>query len=211
MACSYTSLFIFSLKNHAMKMRKIEKIFMNTHHHKEDIIHRAHSLLENIELQENQRFLEVGCGTGAVSLYCAQNYPLQVVGVDLDPDQIQNAQSNAKGIDMQFLEADAAHLPFSDASFDIILSFGVMHHIPRWVDALQEIVRVLNSQGHFIYWDLMFSPLLAKIGKRISQNYGMTTLKEFNAFIRQSGLIEIHTSLIQSRIFSQYEAIFVKK
>ena len=193
-----------------MKMVKIEKIFMNAQHHKEDIVHRARLLLDHIELQEDQRFLEVGCGTGAVSIYCAQTYPLQVVGVDLDPDQLRHAQQYAQDVDVRFMEADATNLPFKNASFDVILSFGVTHHIPRWIDALQEIIRVLDSQGHFIYWDIMFPPMLAKIGKSISQNYGMTTLKEFTTFFRQSGLTEVHSSMTRSWIFSQYEAIFVK-
>ena len=76
--------------------------------------------------------MEVGCGNGAVSNYVAVKYPLEVVGTDIDLDQIQLAQQHISNLkNLRFFEADATNLPFADSEFDLVLSFGVMHHIPK--------------------------------------------------------------------------------
>ncbi|MCK4247972.1 MAG: class I SAM-dependent methyltransferase, partial [Methanomicrobia archaeon] len=112
-----------------MKLGRLEKWFMNTQKHAEYVINRAQNLLEFMELKENQDFLEIGCGSGAVSKYIAEKYHLNVTGVDVDPEQIEFAKKNTNVSNLRFLVADAAHLAFEDNSFDIVLSFGVMHHI----------------------------------------------------------------------------------
>lgn len=193
-----------------MKMRKVEKLAMDADHHKEHVIERAETLLNLVEVKESQTFLEVGCGTGAVSIHCAKTYPFNVTGVDVDPEQIEMARSYAGNLDITFMEADATQLPFEDENFDIILSFGVTHHIPNWIDALKDITRVLKKNGHFLYWDLMYPGLLARIGKSFKHSYGITTLEDLNTFLEHSSLEEIHTSIKKSLLFHEYEAIFQK-
>lgn len=193
-----------------MKMVKLEKLFMDTVSHKKHVIKRACRLIDLVPVSKDQHFLEVGCGTGAVSLHCAKMYPFSVTGVDVDPEQIEMAKSYATGADVEFLEGDATHLPFEDETFDIVLSFGVMHHIPNWPDALQEMIRVLKSHRYFIYWDIMYPRLLAKIGKSFTHSYGVTTLDMFNQFVKQNNLSEIHTSVKKSFAFNQLEAVLQK-
>jgi ubiquinone/menaquinone biosynthesis C-methylase UbiE len=193
-----------------MKIGRFEKLFMDSRSHKKRIIGRAEELMNLIELKELQTFLEVGCGSGAVSIHFAKTYPLTVTGVDVDPAQIKLAQYRAADMDIQFLEADATKLPFEDESFDIVLSFGVTHHIHNWMDALNEIARVIKTGKYFIYWDIMYSGLLARIGKSFKHSYGITTVKDFNRFREENGLSEIHVSLSKSWAFDQYEAVFQK-
>ena len=134
-----------------MKMVKIEKWFMNRLQHTKQAINRAEKLLHFVNIKEKQNFLEVGCGNGAVSKHVAQKYLLNVTGVDVDPEQIQLAQESIDDIlNIHFLEVDATNLPFPDNDFDVVLSFGVMHHISNWLDALGEIRRVLKPKGYFI-------------------------------------------------------------
>ncbi|MBU7027606.1 MAG: hypothetical protein HXS48_11785 [Theionarchaea archaeon] len=54
-----------------MKMGTLEKLFINAEQHKRRTVDRVRNLMNFVELKENQKFLEVGCGAGAVSLYCA--------------------------------------------------------------------------------------------------------------------------------------------
>ena len=192
-----------------MKMVKIEKWFMNRPQHAERAINRAEKLLRFINLKEKQNFLEVGCGSGAVSKHIAKKYPLKVTGIDIDPEQIQLAQRNIGDIpDIHFLVVDATNLPFPDNDFDIVLSFGVTHHISNWLGALKEIRRVLKPKGHFIYMDLIYLELIAKFGRSFKHSYGITTMPDLTSFIQQNDFSPIHTSLKNSLIWHDYEAVY---
>lgn len=182
---------------------------MNRPGHTKHVIKLAEKLLNFVEVKENQRFLEVGCGSGAVSKHIAENYHLNVTGTDLDADQIELALESVKDVPtIRFLEADATKLPFKDNDFDIVLSFGVMHHIPNWLDALEEIKRVLKPKGFFVYWDLLFHKWSAKIWKLFTKNYGITTLNDLNSFMEKNSFTVIYTSSSTSLFGKHYEAVF---
>ena len=162
-----------------MNMTKFEKWFINSQKHAVEAINRADKLLSFINIKEDQKFLEVGCGNGAVSKHVARKYPLIVTGVDVDLEQIQLAQQNIDDIpNIQFLTIDATNLLFQDDYFDIVLSFGVMHHISNWLDSLKEIRRILKPRGYFIYFDIIFPNWLARIGKLFKHSYGITTIHD---------------------------------
>ena len=192
-----------------MKMVKIEKWFMNRPQHAEQAISRAEKLLHFVNVKEKQNFLEVGCGNGAVSKYVAKKYLLNVTGVDIDPKQIQLAQESVDDIpDIHFLEVDATNLPFQDNDFDIVLSFGVMHHISNWLDALREIRRVLKPKGYFIYADIIFTDLVAKFGRSFKHRYGITTMHDLNSFIQENGFSTIHASMTNALIWHHCEFVY---
>jgi cyclopropane fatty-acyl-phospholipid synthase-like methyltransferase len=81
-----------------MKLGKIEKWFMNRPQHAEQVVKRADKLLSFVNVKEKHNFLEVGCGSGAVSKHVAKKYLLKVTGIDVDPEQIQLAQQNINDI-----------------------------------------------------------------------------------------------------------------
>jgi ubiquinone/menaquinone biosynthesis C-methylase UbiE len=192
-----------------MKMVKFEKWFINSNKHAERVINRATKLLQLADVKENQSFLEVGCGGGAVCKYVAKKYPLYVTGVDVDPEQIQLAQKNIDNIEnIRFLTADATNLPFPDNDFDVVLSFGTTHHISNWLDALSEIRRVLKPKGYFIYYELLYSRPLAKLGRSFKHSYGITTMPELNSFTQMNDFSAIHTAVKNSLIWSEYEAVY---
>jgi len=192
-----------------MKLGKIEKWFMNRPKHAERVIGRAERLLHFVNAKKNQNFLEVGCGNGATSKYIAGKYDLNVTGTDVDSEQIQLAQKNNDDIpNVRFLEADTTNLPFEDNDFDIILSFQVLHHISNWLDALEEIKRVLKPKGYFIYVDLVYPKWMAEIGKLFKHKYGITTIHKLNSFIEKNNFSTIHSSLSKSLIFHHYEAVY---
>ena len=67
----------------------------------------------------------------------SRKYHLNVTGTDIDPEIIQFAKEDIDNIPhIRFLEMDATKIPFEDNEFDIVLSFGVMHHIGNWGKAL---------------------------------------------------------------------------
>jgi ubiquinone/menaquinone biosynthesis C-methylase UbiE len=194
-----------------LKLGGIEKWFMNRSHHAEQTIKRAERLLYFVKLEGKQDFLEVGCGSGAVSNYIAKKFSLNVTGTDIDPDQIRLAEQNSGNLpNARFLEADATNLPFQDNDFDVVLSFGVMHHISNWLDALTEISRVLRTGGYFVYWDLVYPKWTAKIARLFQYKYGATTIQDLNSFIVNNNFSTIHSSLSKLIIFDHYEAVYQK-
>ncbi len=90
------------------------------------------------ELAGPDRVLEVGVGTGRVSLPL-QKAGLNVVGVDVSRAMLRVGAQ--KGLANIFL-ADAAHLPFADASFRLAMSHHVLHLLPDWRAAVSELARV---------------------------------------------------------------------
>jgi SAM-dependent methyltransferase len=108
------------------------------------------------------------------------------------------------------MEADATNLPFEDNDFDIVLSFGVMHHISNWLDALAEISRVLRAGGYFIYWDVVYMKWTARIARLFEDKYGVTTIEDLDSFIAKNNFSIIHSSLSRLPIWNHYEAVYQK-
>ena len=92
--------------------------------------------------------LEVGCGIGLDSVRMAQ-HGLHVTAVDLTVVGPSTARRRAGGnnVDASYLCSDAEHLPFPDATFDYVYSFGVMHHAPDTQTCVDEAYRVLKPGG----------------------------------------------------------------
>ncbi len=119
-----------------------------------------------ITLPEGGVGLDVGCGSGALTIACAKNNPQgRMVGVDRWGKDyalfsLPLCQSNAQAEGVQnvtFERGDATKLPFPDESFDAITSNYVYHNISR-VDKqelLLESLRVLKKGGTFAIHDLM--------------------------------------------------------
>jgi SAM-dependent methyltransferase len=99
------------------------------------------------ELGHRGRTLEVGVGTGVLALPLARR-GVEVVGVDISAAMMAKLRAKASGrTSMQLVRADAADLPFRDASFGGAYIRWVLHLIPRWRDALVEMCRVVRSEG----------------------------------------------------------------
>ena len=192
-----------------MKLGKIEKWFINREKHSKKVIERSERLLSLIEIKPNQDFLEIGCGSGPVSKHISKKYKLKVVGTDVDNDQIKLAKENSE--DITFMVADATNLPFEDRSFDIVLSINVLHHIYNWMDALNEINRVLKNGGYLILAELLYTKWTQKIGRLYSrQAYGVTTIDNLNLFIANNNYSTLHSRLLKSPMWSNFEAIYKK-
>jgi ubiquinone/menaquinone biosynthesis C-methylase UbiE len=97
--------------------------------------------------------------------------PENLFGVDLLPDRIESAQRGSPHFD--FRCADAQHLPFDDASFDLVSQFVMFDTIleaPVRKNVAREMVRVLRPNGVIIWYDFRFNnprnPDTRRVGKR---------------------------------------------
>jgi ubiquinone/menaquinone biosynthesis C-methylase UbiE len=110
-----------------------------------------HDMLDELEADlvaryaRGGRVLEAGCGTGLV-LSRLQDIARPGVGVDLSRGML--AQSRRRGLPVA--QADLLHLPFPDATFDLVCSFKVLAHVEAIDRALGELARVTRPGGHLV-------------------------------------------------------------
>lgn len=112
------------------------------------------------QLAPGEQVLEVGCGTGDLALLAAAEVGAtgRVVGIDPSPEMIAVAQHKAShaNASVDFIVQPAEAMSFADASFDVVLSSLMMHHLPPHLKqpALREIGRVLAPNGRLLIIDL---------------------------------------------------------
>ncbi len=95
--------------------------------------------------------LEVGCGSGiAVQLFAEAGANVTAVDLTRWAVQTTSARLEAFGLDGRVLEADGENLPFENASFDLVFSWGVIHHTSDMDRALAELVRVCRPGGRVV-------------------------------------------------------------
>jgi len=100
---------------------------------------------------KGKRLLEIGCGLGTDLLQFARA-GAQVTGIDLTPAGVDLARKRFSlyGIPADLQVADAENLPFPDGTFEVVYSFGVLHHTPDTQKAIDEAYRVLKPGGEII-------------------------------------------------------------
>lgn len=180
--------------------------------HAERGIKHVKRLIPHINIKENQNYLEIGCGNGHVSKYLAGKYNLKVTGTDVDPDMIQLANQDIGELkNIRFIEMDATIMPFEENEFDIVLSFGVLHHISNWQNVLREISRVLKPEGYFIFGDIAYSRFTTNLVKRISRNYGAYTIDDIVQFLKKQNFIIYYEEPRTGIILSYYSKVFQKR
>jgi ubiquinone/menaquinone biosynthesis C-methylase UbiE len=104
--------------------------------------------------------LDVGCGTGSLTLAAkrAAGPGAVVAGIDPSPEMIERAKQKAAkaGVEVDFRVAAIEALPFDDAMFDVVLSSLMLHHLPDEVKrrGFAEAARVLRPGGRFFAIDM---------------------------------------------------------
>ena len=102
----------------------------------------------DFEGARGRRVLEIGVGLGTDFVRFARA-GAEVTGVDLTPRAVELVRRRLRheGLDGEVLVADAERLPFDDASFDRVYSWGVLHHTPDTIRAICEAIRVCRPGG----------------------------------------------------------------
>ncbi len=102
-------------------------------------------------LRAGMHVLDVGCGPGSITLgLAAAVAPGEVVGIDIQPSQLEQARALAaqRGVtNVRFEASDVYELPFPDGSFDAAFASSVLQHLREPVRALAELRRVLRPGG----------------------------------------------------------------
>ena len=106
------------------------------------------TLAEAADIRAGERVLDVAAGNGNVTLAAARRFA-NVTSTDYVPALLDKGRERAKaeGLNVRFLEADVENLPFTDASFDVVVSTLGSMFAPDHVRTASEMMRVLRSGG----------------------------------------------------------------
>jgi ubiquinone/menaquinone biosynthesis C-methylase UbiE len=174
-----------------MKLTRFEKWFVNSPQHARHTEQTALALFEHINLPPQPRCLEIGCGQGALTRLLVERFEAQVVATDFDPEQVAVAQERLAdlGERIEFRVVDARTMPFDDAQFDGVFSFGVLHHIlGGWRQVIAETSRVLKPGGWFVFTDLVLPPRAGRLVKRLLPRLDQLEETALHACLTENGL-----------------------
>jgi demethylmenaquinone methyltransferase/2-methoxy-6-polyprenyl-1,4-benzoquinol methylase len=106
---------------------------------------------EMVRSWQPRRILDLATGTGDLALVLQKDFPeAKVIGADFAPEMLEIAKR--KGV-RETVVADARHLPFDAADFDLVtIAFG-LRNLPDWAEGLREMRRVLGTGGHILILD----------------------------------------------------------
>jgi ubiquinone/menaquinone biosynthesis C-methylase UbiE len=150
--------------------------------------------LELAGLQAGQSVLDVGCGTGTLAIAAKRHVGSagKVYGIDASPEMIARARKKAKkaSAEVDFDNAFVENLPFPNATFDVVLSTTMLHHLPDKArrQCLREAVRVLKPGGRFLAVDFG-----GPVGERRSwvaklHRHGRIDLRRLTPLVSEAGL-----------------------
>ncbi|MFX0186119.1 MAG: class I SAM-dependent methyltransferase [Candidatus Hodarchaeota archaeon] len=155
---------------------------------------------EIANLKPGIRLLDVSSGRGTQSIFYAQEYGVEVVGLDISEEMIRTATENAKnaGIEnlVSFKLGDSQDLPFEENTFDVVVNECAVGIPDDSQKVLDEMVRVAKPGGVVIIHESTWRKKLSDTEKEeISERYGTTPLEydEWIAMLQKAGVREILT------------------
>lgn len=134
-------------------------------------------ILDLARLRPGDPLLDIGCGTGTLALAARRRAGSEgrICGIDASPQMIMRATKKARQADanIEFRMAPAEALPFPDATFDVVLSTLMLHHLPDdiLVRCLREALRVLKKGGCLLAVDFGGTPRKKSFLRRLGHHH----------------------------------------
>ncbi len=142
------------------------------------------SYVKDIDLR-NKKVLDIGCGYGWFEIYAKSKNIQIIIGTELSKPDLLTAKRYIHDNSIKFVIADATHLPFKDSTFDTVVSWEVLEHIPKASEKVMfsEIARILKENGicylstpYKSFFNTLFDPAYWLTGHR---HYEMKDIYSF--------------------------------
>ena len=151
-------------------------------------VHEA--LIQALGSVEGWRVLDVGCGTGTLTVALARR-SARAIGVDPAPRMVAQARAKQEGAPVTFIVGSAEALPFADSSFDGATASMTVHH---WRDAergLAELARVLRPGGRAAIADIDLPGSLRSVLRLVRNPHAGWSRRELAGILYRSGFIRV--------------------
>ena len=142
-------------------------------------------LLKSADIAPGTTVLDLGCGTGTMTIWLKQRYPsVKVIGLDADSAILEIARTKAEsaGVDITFLEANATDIPLPDGAVQSVVSSLFFHHLrtEQKRAVLAEVLRILQTGGelHISDWGRPSNPLMRGLFLIVQLLDGFTTTRD---------------------------------
>ena len=166
-----------------MKLSDIEFRAMNTWWRRWGHKYFEFPMFQRLGLDvKDKDLLEIGCGNGYGGYLLNQLRPKSYIGLDVMEEQIEIARR--KYPQNNYIVQDATDLSqFADASKDVVIIFGVLHHIPEWRKVIDKIARVLKPNGNLFLeeprgLDVKFFDFFLRWGHP-NTDFGLKAMEEY--------------------------------
>ena len=128
------------------------------------------------KINQGEQVLDIGCGAGVDTILAAiiVGPKGSVIGVDIVSEMIARAENNLQMMELdnvKFQKVSGENLPFSDDTFDVVTSNGVINLIPDKETAMSEIIRVLKPAGRLMVADQIAAGSVQKDIKARLENW----------------------------------------
>ena len=166
-------------------------------------------VVEMAQIRPGEAVLDVGCGTGNLTLTAkhAAGSSGTVSGLDASPEMIAEARKKARqsGMDAAFEVGLIEQMPYPDRAFDVVISRLVIHHLPGELKrrGFTEILRVLKPGGRFFAADFRppTNPILAHlILVLVSHRMMQSRIEEVPPLLAEAGFVEVASGRTRSAL-----------
>ena len=177
-----------------MKMNQFETFLMTFDFGRKIYLRGIVKHLQEIsKLSVGKKILEIGCGNG-IGTRLIQEYfkPNEFVATEYDESLVEITKQKVKDLNVLVEAADATNFRFEDNEFDAVIGLSVIHHIPNWENALDELHRIIKPNGLLIIKELSietFETFFGKISRKFVEHPydDMFRKDEFINYLKQKG------------------------
>lgn len=165
--------------------------------------------LELAALSKPMKVLDVGAGTGTLSLQVAERCGAdQLTLLDQSAQMLDQAKAKPPLAECDFVLSDAQTLPFDDDSFDRVVSSGSFYYFPNPVAALREQMRVVRPGGRvLVMGSLQPKPLLIRFFAQTFNRF--PTEAQYREWFVESGLTDVEARFVSNPWNAEQYAIAI--
>lgn len=156
-------------------------------------------LSKRLKKASAKKILDVGCATA----FYRSGIPVKdFTGIDINPVFIETAKKRFP--EDKFFVMDAANLKFPKNTFDVVISKGVLHHLPKnsLIKSLKEALRVSQKRGKVIILDAIQPTkswnVIGKILRNLDQGHNILSWREYESLLNK------HFTLDEFKIYSSF-------